>query len=729
MSKTTVTLAGILILSAGILAGWSVPQGEDPAVLLRAAIEKEEVDGDLEAAIAQYKHVIKIAGTNRAVAAQALLRLGGCYEKRGPEEARRTYQQLIRDYGEQAKEVAAARQRLAALTAGAPAPARAGDSRLTIRRVPKLGMDAKPSPDGKYLAFVDDSSGDLAVLDEVTGATRKLTSDGSYRGQTIRSADFSAWSHDSRRIVCGWGVRGPKETGSELRIVSVEGDAPSKTIVIPGARWNWPRDWSPDGSQILCGYGPEGGGSMLALVSVASGAIDNLDVPAGGWGYQFTSDGNAILYSASADGKSGPRDIFLRSLGTGATRAIVEHPAEDLLVGVLPGTDWLFFASDRRGPLDLWAVRFRQGKADGQPVLVKQGLGRLFPLGFTNNGRYYYATLSATDDIFLADFDRDRGRVIGEARKWTSRWDGFSGSPAFSPDGASLAYLAKRSPMPFPTGAFDSLVVQSLKDRAAEPVVVGFEEFGIDGVIDPCWLPDGRTIVLGGYRGLLQESALFRVDLPSLQKTRVYSPADGRRLVSQECASGEPSVFVSLITPGIGQTTERPDRVVRIDGAGGNEREVFRTPQGQGFSGIALSPDGRSLSIVTRLDRNRRALWVVPSEGGTPRQIHEFREPSGGGVSHVWAPDGRSILYVQRSDSWEKEEDRAFFLRSVRADGAEAAPETVFRWPGQFFGLRFHPNGRLLAFTGRSTYSTSSEVWVIENLREEMKLLAPPATR
>ena len=78
MSKTSVALAGIVILSAGILAAWSVPQAEDPAVLLRAAIEKEEVDGDLAPAIEQYKHVIKIAGANRAVAAQALLRLGGC---------------------------------------------------------------------------------------------------------------------------------------------------------------------------------------------------------------------------------------------------------------------------------------------------------------------------------------------------------------------------------------------------------------------------------------------------------------------------------------------------------------------------------------------------------------------------------------------------------------------------------------------------------------------------
>jgi hypothetical protein len=62
-------------------------------------------------------------------------------------------------------------------------------------------------------------------------------------------------------------------------------------------------------------------------------------------------------------------------------------------------------------------------------------------------------------------------------------------------------------------------------------------------------------------------------------------------------------------------------------------------------------------------------------------------------------------------------------------EAGPAEPQTLYRWRGQFFGISFHPNGRQLAFTGRPSYSTSSEVWVIENLREELKLLAPPAKR
>ena len=722
MSKTSVALAGILILSAGILAAWSVPQGEDPAVLLRAAIEKEEVDGDLEAAIQQYKHIIKVAGANRAVAAQTLLRLGGCYEKRGPEEARRTYQQLIREYGEQAREVAAARQRLAALVAGAPASPR--DLRLTVRRVPDLDMYARPSPDGKYLAFIAWPAGNLAVQDVATGATRVLTNAGS-----SEMAAWSAWSRDSSRIAVEWVVTGmgPKESREELRLVSVSGDTPPETIQVPNGGNLFPIEWSPDGTRILCMNGSAGGGRTVALVNVASRTLNKLDLSLSSWlEYGFTEDGNAILYSAAADGRSGPNDIFLHDLKTGVSTPVVQHPAEDLLVGVLPRADWLFFASDRRGRLDLWAVPFRRGQADGQPVLVRQGLGRFFPLGFTDDGRYYYATLSAVDDVYLADFDAGGGKVTGEARKLTTRWDGVSMNPAFSPDGASLAYVVSRSPAPIPVHTADSLVVQSLKDPKAEPAVVGFDDVGLSLVRDPCWSPDGKAIVVYGSRPAGQDGTLYRVEWPTLRKTEIRVAGEGR-LVGHDCATDGLFVYAVFTAQVPGETAGQVHRIIRTDLGGGAKREVFQAPQGQNTGGLALSPDGRSLSVVTRLDRNRRALLVMPSVGGTPRQILEFRQPTGGGVAHAWAPDGRSILYVVRSEEWTG--NLSFELHSVRIDGAAASSDLIYKWAGQFFGLRFHPNGRLLAFTGRTTFSSSSEVGVIENLREEMKLLAPAAKR
>ncbi len=726
MNRTILALAGLIVLGVAILGAWSVPQAPDPAVLLRAAIEKEEVDGNLDAAIEQYRQVIKIAGANRGVAAQALLRLGGCYEKRGPQEARKTYEQLIRDYGEQSKEVAAARQRLAALQAGA-APVRAGDSRLAIRRVPDLDMYARPSPDGKFVSSTDWKSGNLTIRDAATGTMRALTKDGAF-GDASRYAEFAAWSRDSRRIAYQWTVSGPGGGRTELRVVSLDGDAPPQTIAIPGARWILPHDWSPDGSRIFCSYGQAPGGRAFALVGVGDGAVGKLDLPDGGWlRYEFSREGDAILYSASADGKSGPHDIFLRNVKTGVTTPIIRHPAEDLLVGLLPGTDWLLFASDRQGRLDLLAVPLRRGRADGQPVPVKQGLGRFFPLGFTNDGRYHYATLSATDDVFLADFDPATGEMTGDGRKLPSRWDGFSGGPSFSPDGARLAYVVKRSPMPIPTGVFDTLVVQSLSDPRPDPVVIGFEEIGVTRVVDPCWSADDKAVLVLGFRAQGQPNALYRVDLPSLRKTMIYA-ANERRLIGHDCATHGAFVFALLNTQASGEKAEPVNQLVRIDLSGGPDRLVFQAPPGQGIGAFAVSPDGKSLSVITGLDRFRRTLLVMPSEGGTPRQVLEFTQPSGGGVAHVWTPDGRSILYVVKSG--ERSGSLSFELRSVRVDGAAASPGIIYKWAGQFFGLRFHPNGRLLGFTGRPNYSSSSEVWVIENLRDELGLLtASPQKR
>ena len=600
------------------------------------------------------------------------------------------------------------------------APARAGASRLTIRRVPDLDMYARPSPDGKYLAFTDWESGNLAIRDVATGATRALTKDGDL-GDKDQFAEFSAWSRDSRRIAYQWNVDDVTGSRSELRVISLDGNMAPETIAIAGARWIEPLDWSPDGSRILCAYGSTTRETKHALVGVGRGAADKQDVPAGDW---------------LAHVHDGWRCHALLRFGRRQSRSARHLPAKPQ-----DGRDHASRSAPRRGPAGgrppghrVAVLRQRSPGASrpvggsvpsGQgrwPARARQaGAGRLFPLGFTNDGRYYYATLSATDDVFLADFDRERGRVTSEARRFTSRWDGVSAFPSYSPDGASLAYVVKRGPSPVPVHAADSLVVQSLKSPTAEPAVVGFGEFGIEHVMGPCWMADGTAIVLGGYGPRQEDPGLYRVDLPGLRKTKIYAVTGGRRLAGHECAGGRASIYVVLTTPASGQGAEASGEVIRIDAAGGSESEVFRAPRGQGISSIALSPDGRTLSIITRPDRFRRALLVMPAEGGTPRQVHEFREPSGGGGAQVWAPDGRSILYVQMSRLVER--GPTFLLWSVRADGGPAEPKTIFSWTGQFFGLRFHPNGRVLAFTGRPNVSTSSEVWVIENLREELNVL------
>jgi TPR repeat protein len=84
------------VLALSIVTTQKTDQAE---VRLKAAIQKETVERDLKAAIDAYKKLSE--GGNRVVAAQALVRMGQCYEKLRNADALRAYERVIRDFNDQ----------------------------------------------------------------------------------------------------------------------------------------------------------------------------------------------------------------------------------------------------------------------------------------------------------------------------------------------------------------------------------------------------------------------------------------------------------------------------------------------------------------------------------------------------------------------------------------------------------------------------------------------------
>ena len=87
---------------------------------------------------------------------------------------------------------------------------------------------------------------------------------------------------------------------------------------------------------------------------------------------KFSPDGALVAYDLPAsDGEQ--RDVWVMSLNASRNIAVVQHPANDTVVG-WTADGGLLFRSDRTGSPGLWALRFVNDRPEGVPTLVKAPL-------------------------------------------------------------------------------------------------------------------------------------------------------------------------------------------------------------------------------------------------------------------------------------------------------------------------------------------------------------------
>ena len=193
-------------------------------------------------------------------------------------------------------------------------------------------------------------------------------------------------------------------------------------------------------------------------------------------------------------------------------------------------------------------------------------------------------------------------------------------SPAWSPDGRSLAYVSFHS-------GLSAVYVQTLTTGAQVQVSA---KSGINGA--PAYSPDGTQLALALSRRdgnvdvyvlTLANQDLKRItDDPAIDTEPAWS-ADGRSLYFTSDRAGGPQVYQVGLEPGA-----RPKRVTFEGGYNARPR---------------VSPDGRQVAVVT-LDRGAyRIAGIDLKQGGTQvlsaGQLDE---------SPSFAPNGADILYTSR---------------------------------------------------------------------------------
>ena len=353
-----------------------------------------------------------------------------------------------------------------------------------------------PTTDGRLVTCVDPATGDLAVLDTAAGTLRRLTHKPAAASKEF--AYFSTPSRDGSRIAYAWF----NEAGFyDLRVIPTAGGEARVLFRNEESGFVQPTSWTPDGKHILTLFFRKDNISQITLVDAESGAVRVLKSL--NWVYpkrmEISPDGKWIAYDSFGGDKPGTRDIYVLAMDGSRETKVVEAPGEDLFPSWSPDGKEIVFASDRSGTMDAWALRIEDGRAKGEPRLVKAGLGQFLPMGVTAAGDLYYGLRTGATSIVLRS-------ASGEQRELATRTPGRDSAPAFSRDGKQLAYLSRRGAENFGLQA-RAIVVRDVEAGTERDVPAKLAH-----VEALRWSPDGEWLLASGSDGK-GRSGLFRVRL------------------------------------------------------------------------------------------------------------------------------------------------------------------------------------------------------------------------
>lgn len=709
-------LVGIAFALIFVLA-FSAYFQQSAAQLYQSALYKEEVEGELQEAINIYEKIIKEYPESYPVAAKAQFHIGLCYEKLGLKEAQNAFQKVIDNYPKETEVVKMAREKLSLLLK-AQTVIRKGDREFALRKIgPGIeeGFGAI-SPDGRYLTYVDWNTGDLAVLEMTTGKKRHLTDKGSWL-KSGAMAFCSRWSPDGKQIAYDWWDwdREPNFVG--IRIISLDSKEPQNLYQVsnPEKEITITYGWSPDGKSILMLLARADQASQVVLVSVADGSartIKRLDLKRVRSNQMihmlFSPDGRYIVYDWPAEDGSPNSDIYLISVDGREETTLVNHPADDILLGWTPDGKNLLFASNRRSTADAWLLRLEDGKPKETPELLMEGIGEIEPLGFTKEGSFYYSSSKSTQNVYIAKIDSETGKIKSPPKAPIQHFGKITHSPAYSTDGKHFAYISVRSSVGPKSSRQSILCIRSLdtgKEREIYPDLPDFWNLK--------WSSDSQQIlsIAVDGRDRSAHSMLCVIDLKTGDVRPIVRCKDNRLnqwFQSYEWSPDGKSIFYVR--------NDKPKKLCQLllhDLESGREEELYRAPTWAERFTISISPDGKWLALINYkgLEKKERSLKIIPAIGGEPRLLHAFEQESNWAVFTAWTPDSKFILFSKKAD---KENDIRTDLWRIPVEGGE--PQRLGLTMARFNFLSMHPNGGSIAFSSFGPTLKEAELWVMKNL-------------
>jgi len=457
---------------------------------------------------------------------------------------------------------------------------------MSLRRLipPKFQGLSGPlavSPNGEWLAIWHESRGTLLYNVE-SGTVRELM-------KANRGLSFSG---DSSQVAV---VR-----GKQLLTMDLDGSNQRTVFQDDEIKSLWLYAWSPDARFFAVEVEREANQYEFALISASTSSLKLLKSTGSRevGRAAFSPDSQFLAYDLRVDSKGSNSDLFVRDLQSGDEISVVEHVADDQLLGWSPLSNVILFTSTRRGSHDAWAIQFAKGNVRASPLLVKTGFGNATPLGFTKTGAFYFVLNQFNSDVYTLAIDPKTGKAKGAPVRSVNQFEGENSAPDWAPDGRHLAFNSSRSPS----------VLCVLDTDTHRERILG------EGLYGPKWSPDGKSLLAFSEWGSGEEK-IYKVDVATANRTVVVeSKSDSSPIRCYDWAPDGQSIFFQY---GNGS-------IMRRDLETGEEVEIHRVENGAFFCGGA----GRSINCLQK-------RWRSPDP-------YNWRSAKVAGAVLAWS---RQLLY------------------------------------------------------------------------------------
>ncbi len=495
----------------------------------------------------------------------------------------------------------------------------------TARRVTGVFEDARQprwSPDGRWITYFGYRDGGYDIWSVAPDGT------GQHRVTWGPFDDREpVWSHDGTRVAFSSDRGNPLGSDYNIWVLDV-GTGDLRQLTKDPAEDYMP-SWSPDDREIAFASTRENGQSAWAvsvvdlterkLASVAAGRVDAPSWGPGGQVVYHVTAGGDSRYELDGKGITGTENVF-------AFRASWASPTEFFYVsdGRIRRRD--LGAAEARtvafdATLQVTQPQYTRRARDFTSTTPRKALGIVRPV-ISPDGRQI--AFAAVGDIYVVP--TTGGRPVNLTNDAALDTD-----PAWSPDGASLAYSSdKDSP-------HLQLWIRDMKSGQARQVTrLETQPQGAS------FSPDGKKIAFFNVDGMWRVAQMSVLDIATGTVTKIHDtlPQPG----SPDWSPDGRRVALAGVAPLTRRFREGTNQILTISTEGGADEWHAPVPMlgidSRGGGGPAWSPDGTKMAAVYE---GTLSVWPVSTSGaplGPPRRV-----TSESAHSPSWQGDSRHILY------------------------------------------------------------------------------------